>query len=92
MLPSEKSMLLRPRLDLKIETYRRLASCEAILVLEQERFSARVAIRTAAGWTDESVDGAAEPLIIASAGLRCTLREAYARTSLMRARLASRQR
>jgi Uma2 family endonuclease len=81
----------RPRLDLKIETYRRLASCEAILVFEQERFSARLAIRTAAGWTDESVDGADEPLIIASAGLRCTLREVYARTSLMRARSASRR-
>jgi hypothetical protein len=79
----------RPRLDVKIETYQRLAACEAILVLEQERFAARVVIRAAAGWTAENVDGADAQLIIASAGLRCTLREVYARTSLMRAQPAS---
>jgi hypothetical protein len=78
--PGEK----RPRLDVKIETYRQLGSCEAILVLEQERFAARVLTRTATGWTAETAEGPDALLSIPSAGLRCSLRDLYARTSLIR--------
>jgi Uma2 family endonuclease len=82
----------RPRLDVKIETYERLAPCEAIVVVEQERFAVRVATRTEAGWSAATVEGPDAILAIPSAGLNCRLAEVYARTSLMRATAAPRRR
>lgn len=76
----------RPKLEVKLQTYRRLASCEAILVIEQERFAARLESRTETGWVAQIVEGSGGVLAVSSAGLRCTLADLYARTSLLRSR------
>ena len=77
---------------MKIETYEKLASCEAIVVVEQERFAARVSVRAEAGWSVETVEGPDAVLAISSAGLSCRLAEIYVRTSLMRGTVAPRRR
>jgi len=74
----------KPKLDVKIETYEKLASCEAILLVEQDRFALRIGLSSENSWVWEPIEAPQAMVEIASVGLRCSLADIYARTSLAR--------
>jgi Uma2 family endonuclease len=86
--PSDRRRIgrgLGRRIEVKIERYRALPGCEAVLAIEQDRVEASVHLRTDAGWTTGHLAGAEAELVLPVVGLACRLSDLYARTPLARA-------
>ena len=70
----------------KVKRYRGLPSCEAILVVELEEQGVFLHVRRDAGWRLERLRAPDDTIVLPSFGLRCALRDIYARTSVPQAR------
>jgi Uma2 family endonuclease len=66
-------------IDAKREIYLGHASCEAVLLIEQDRMEIRVDVRTEAGWTSSTL-GPSDHLILPGFGLRCAVTDLYEAT------------
>lgn len=75
----------RPRIDVKVEGYRHLPSCEAILVIEQDRPGVTVHVRREGGWSIVERSAPDDVVELARFGVRCPIAAFYARTSVLRA-------
>lgn len=85
--PSDRRRIgrgLGRKIEVKTQRYRSLPLCEAVLVVEQDRYEAVLHLRDSAGWTEQRLDGPAAELAIPMVGLSCRLGELYARTPLAR--------
>jgi Uma2 family endonuclease len=74
----------KSKIETKLEGYRALSSCEAILVVEQDRPELRLFIRRPGGWAEERFSLLESEIALPDVGLRCGLSEVYARTSAMK--------
>lgn len=72
------------QIDVKLDRYRAFAVCEAVLTVRQDVMQASLSLRRRDGWSEEIVAEPDAPLVIPPVGLRCTLRDLYARTPLVR--------
>lgn len=74
----------RHRIDVKVEGYRNLPSCEALLVVEQDRPLVVVLTRREGSWSRSAFDLAEDVIDLPSFGLRCTLLEVYSKTPVLK--------
>ena len=74
------------RLAMKVRGYRGLRSCEAILVIEQGEPDVTLHVRCDDDWRSESFTDLSDEIVLPSFALRCTLRDIYSRTRVIRAR------
>lgn len=72
------------RINAKRSIYRQHASCEAVLVVEQDRIEVLVELRTAEGWTSKRLVDRDDVLALPTFGLRCRVGDVYANTPLVR--------
>lgn len=75
----------RPKIDVKVVGYASLPDCEAILIVEQNRYAVDVGQRVGETWSWATLAAATDELVLPGFGLRCRLSEVYAKTSLARA-------
>ncbi len=83
--PSDRRPIVRkgrPRLAIKRDGYVSLPDCEAILIIEQDRYAVTVGQRSGEAWSWTELTDAADELALPGFGLRCPLADIYAGTSL----------
>lgn len=75
----------RPKIDVKVEGYQKLPSCDAVLVVEQSSIRVVLLTRTGLGWSrfehifpDDLID-------LPGFGLQCSVADIYAKTPALRA-------
>jgi Uma2 family endonuclease len=83
---SDTDEVLVPRtdtkwIDVKCGIYRNHATCEAVLIIEQDRMEVRVDIRTNDGWSSKTLIST-DSLHLPGFGLRCDVAELYEGTPL----------
>ncbi|MEH3116149.1 MAG: Uma2 family endonuclease [Methylorubrum populi] len=69
-------------IDIKRDLYLTHPSCEAVLIIEQERPQIRLSIRTASGWRSDTLIGFETRLLLTAFGLECPLAALYEGTPL----------
>lgn len=74
----------RKNIDVKLEHYRSFPLCQAILVVRRDVMDATVFLRTFDGWTNRQVSEPEAEVAVPPVGLRCRLRDLYARTPFAR--------
>ena len=72
----------RPWIEVKREIYLAQDTCEAVVIIQQDSIEVHVDVRTASGWQSETLSGPEAELVLPSFGLRCRLKDLYARTPL----------
>ena len=72
----------RTYVESKRAVYMQHEACKCILTVEQDRFDVRVDLRTASGWSGQSLTSADDPLILTDFGLRCRVCDLYRGTVL----------
>jgi Uma2 family endonuclease len=75
----------RQKIAIKIDGYEGLATCEAILMIEQAAFDVTVATRRDGAWVRRRFTDRDARIVLPTLGLDCPLEALYARTSLVRA-------
>jgi Uma2 family endonuclease len=66
----------------KRAVYMQHADCKCIVTIQQDRYEARIDLRTDAGWTEHVLTAPDEALVLAEFGLSCKLSDLYEGTSL----------
>ncbi|EAU41341.1 hypothetical protein FP2506_01200 [Fulvimarina pelagi HTCC2506] len=79
----------RPKIDVKMEGYRNLPPCRAIITVDQSELLVEVARRTEQGWSVTRHDAPEDEIVLADFGLRCTVADIYSRTPALRNALGS---
>jgi Uma2 family endonuclease len=69
-------------IDAKSEIYKRHPDCRCVLIIEQDRYRANVAVRTQNAWTERQLTAPADVLNLKDFGLRCTPADLYRGTAL----------
>ena len=72
----------RPWIEVKSALYRQHGSCEAVVVIEQDRIEVRLWQRAVEGWTETILRHADDLLDIRCCGLACAVGDLYDRTHL----------
>ncbi len=72
----------RPWIDIKRDLYLAHPSCEAVLIIDQERVRLRLSVRTESGWRSDTLNGLDTRLHLPSFGLECSLAALYDGTPL----------
>jgi len=73
-------------IDIKREIYLGHEACEAVLMIEQDRFEVRIDRRTQTGWDAAILNDPAAELALPTFGLQCSLAELYSGTPLLPSR------
>jgi Uma2 family endonuclease len=68
-------------IDVKREIYRKHASCEVVLIIEQDRIEVQIDVRMSDGWSSKTL-GPADDLHLLGFGLRCAVSDLYEGTPL----------
>lgn len=68
-------------IDVKRTIYLDHAACEAVLIVEQDRMEVRLDVRTAGGWSSQTL-GATDDLKLPVFGLQCAVADLYEGTPL----------
>jgi Uma2 family endonuclease len=71
-----------PWIEAKTRLYRAHPSCEAVVVVEQQRVVVRLATRTGEGWAFTRSSRLDDPFVLAAFGLTCRVADLYAGTCL----------
>jgi Uma2 family endonuclease len=66
----------------KREIYKLHEACTCILTVQQDRFEVRVDLRTASGWSEQTLTDPNDSLVLMEFGLRCKLSDLYRGTAL----------
>jgi Uma2 family endonuclease len=66
----------------KREIYKLHEACTCILTVQQDRVEVRVDLRSASGWSEETLTSADDPLILREFGLSCKVSDLYRGTPL----------
>ncbi|NDW06250.1 Uma2 family endonuclease [Jiella sp. 40Bstr34] len=74
----------RPKIDIKLEGYRNLPSCMAILVVDQSEIAVMALIRTDQGWIESRYDSPDDEIALPDFGLKCKVADIYFRTPALR--------
>jgi hypothetical protein len=69
-------------IDARVRLYKAHPHCEAVLVIEQRRPEATLRKRTSEGRTVSALMDMGDEIVLLGFGLRCTLGDMYANTSL----------
>jgi Uma2 family endonuclease len=69
-------------IDAKSDIYKRHPDCRCVLIVEQDRYRASVAVRTQNAWTEWQLAAPDDVLNLEGFGLRCTLADLYRGTAL----------
>jgi Uma2 family endonuclease len=69
-------------IDAKSEIYKRHPDCRCVLIIQQDRYRASVAVRTQTAWTERQLTAPDDALILEDFGLRCTPADLYRGTAL----------
>jgi Uma2 family endonuclease len=72
----------RTYVESKREVYKLHEHCKSIMTIQRDRIEVRMDVRTEAGWNEQLISGADDPLVLADFGLRCGLPDLYRGTSL----------
>lgn len=72
----------RRKIDVKVERYRTLPSCQAILVVEQGATDLRLSVRAGEGWAEQHLTDPDAEVRLDAVGLTCRLRDLYRRVQL----------
>lgn len=75
------------KIEEKVKGYRLLPSCNAILLIDQDRFEAEIHLRRLGQWVASELTSPDDALEIPGFGLRCTLADIYDRTPALKAAL-----
>jgi Uma2 family endonuclease len=66
----------------KRAVYMQHEACRCIMTVQQDRYEARIDLRTETGWTEQMLTTPGDPLVLTEFGLRCQLSDLYEGTSL----------
>ena len=69
----------RRKIDVKVERYRTLPVCEAILIVAQDSMDLELHVRSREGWAERRFIDPAEEIRVEAVGLTCRLRDLYRR-------------
>ena len=72
----------RKTVQLKRRMYKLHATCTCVLAIRQDRYEARVDLRSQAGWSETLLQRPNDALAVSDFGLRCTLADLYSGTPL----------
>jgi Uma2 family endonuclease len=81
--PSDRRRIGRGQartIEVKLDRYRHLPSCRAVILIEQDTPSVTLYLRTEGTWLEQQVTGLDAELSVPFLGLRCRLRDIYRRT------------
>ena len=90
--PSDKKPIAgsaRSKIDIKLEGYQNLPSCDAVLMVDQGEIRVTVLIRTERGWAESRYLLPDDEIAIPNFGLTCTVADIYFRTPALRNAVAS---
>ena len=85
--PSDRRPVLetgRPKIEIKVELYQNLPSCNAVMKVEQSRLQVMLLIRTAQGWSRSEHEFPDDRLDLPGFGLQRSASAIYARTPALR--------
>jgi Uma2 family endonuclease len=74
----------RSYVESKREVYKLHDACKCVLTVQQDRFEARLELRTGSGWSEKTLRKPDDDLVLPDFGLRCRLFDLYRGTSLAR--------
>ncbi|MCE7028989.1 Uma2 family endonuclease [Jiella avicenniae] len=93
--PSDRKPLAgsdRPKIKIKLEGYKNLPSCKAILAVDQSELRVILLVRTGRGWIEWQYESPDDEIAVPDFGLKCTVADIYARTPALRNAAASEHR
>jgi Uma2 family endonuclease len=70
------------RVESKQAVYRLHEACKCILTIQQDRFQARIDLRSETGWTERVLTSPDDPFELTEFGLRCKLADLHEGTAL----------
>lgn len=70
----------RVDVDRKRAIYKLHETCKCIVTIEQDRFEVRIDRRSAAGWTEQTLSGPDDLVVLDEFGLRCKVSDLYGGT------------
>lgn len=86
--PSDRKRIGRGqarKIEVKLDRYRELPSCRAVILVEQDAPSLTLYSRAEGSWLEQPVRGLDAELSVPLLGLRCRLHDIYRRTSVAEA-------
>jgi Uma2 family endonuclease len=72
----------RTYIESKRAVYMQHEACKCILTVQQDRIEVRIDLRTASGWSEQTLTKPDDPLVLADFGVRCRLSDLYRGTAL----------